>query len=101
MNSSGAWNHAPPPLAARGFTRRREETWETADPEWLLLLCLRRCDLQQKGTTTTVDFNFFLVFFKSVFFLFFLSPPAASSSSDRLRSAPLSSFLNRRSVEEC
>ncbi|KAJ6871968.1 hypothetical protein NC651_031147 [Populus alba x Populus x berolinensis] len=57
----GASSHAPPTLAARGFTRRREETWETVDPEWLLLLCLRRY---------------------------------------RLRSAPLSSFLNRRSVEE-
>ena len=49
--TSGAWVHAP--------------SWKnlgTTDPKWLLLLCLRRHDLQQSKTHITVDFTLFFFF---------------------------------------
>ncbi|KAJ6953974.1 hypothetical protein NC652_005649 [Populus alba x Populus x berolinensis] len=86
-NTGGASPHVPPPLAARGFTRRREKPKKKRGPGCLLLLRLPTPAVEvtatcNKGnnTQTAVDFKF--VFgFKSVFGSFFLR---------RFGSAPLS-----------
>ena len=70
MNSSGAWIHAPPPLAARGFTRRRKQKnrGQGGSGSASLLLPLLtggedRRYLQSQANTTTQSVLFCFFFF--------------------------------------
>jgi len=70
MNSGGASSHAPPSLAARGFTRRREKkaAGELLPSSSLTVTTTSTCNKKRKKGPQTVDFRFvFLCFFRSAF----------------------------------
>jgi len=111
MNSDGASSHAPPPLAARGFTRRRTKTWKpggsgsVSSPLPFPAGGEGLHHLQKSKTPKPVDFNLcldrfrfcslflFLDLFSSVFFLlrgvrsFLLQPVAGLAVGRRRRCA--------------
>ena len=62
-NSCGASSHAPPSLAARGFTRRRT-CWKRADLPCFLLLCWWRHPASPANKEKNTSSRFYLVIFQ-------------------------------------